>query len=72
VSAIAIVGGAMRTTMGVAATAFGAISAKRINIKMIASGSSNQNISLVVAEKDARDTVRAIHSAFKLEKLNSR
>src|SRR5580700_5139434 len=39
VSAIAIVGGAMRTTMGVAATAFGAISAKRINIKMIASGS---------------------------------
>jgi hypothetical protein len=24
-----------------------------------------------VAEKDAKDTVRAIHSAFKLEKLNS-
>jgi len=72
VSAIAIVGGAMRTTMGVASTAFGAISAKRINIKMIASGSSNQNLSLIVAEKDARDTVRAIHSAFKLDKLNSR
>ncbi|MDA4115282.1 MAG: aspartate kinase [Thaumarchaeota archaeon] len=72
VSAIAIVGGAMRTTMGVASTAFGAISAKRINIKMIASGSSNQNLSLIVAEKDAKDTVRAIHSAFKLDKLNSR
>ena len=38
---------------------------------MIASGSSNQNLSLIVAEKDAKDTVRAIHSAFKLEKLNS-
>ncbi|MGH9917364.1 MAG: aspartate kinase, partial [Nitrososphaerales archaeon] len=72
VSAIAIVGGAMRTTMGVASTAFGAISAKRINVKMIASGSSNQNLSLIVAEKDAKDTVRAIHSAFKLDKLNSR
>ena len=71
VSAIAVVGGAMRTTKGVAATAFGAISAEGINIKMIASGSSNQNLSLIVAEKDARDTVRAIHSAFKLDKLNS-
>ena len=72
VSAIAVVGGSLRNTKGVAATAFGAISAKGINIKMIASGSSNQNISLIVAEKDAKDTVRAIHSAFKLEKLNSR
>lgn len=72
VSAVAIVGGAMRTTKGVAATAFGAISAEGINIKMIASGSSNQNLSLIVAEKDAKETVRAIHSAFRLDKLNSR
>ncbi|MDG6967102.1 MAG: aspartate kinase [Nitrososphaerota archaeon] len=71
VSAVAVVGGAMRSTKGVAATAFGAISAKGINIKMIASGSSNQNLSLIVAEKDAKDTVRAIHSAFRLDRLNS-
>ncbi len=71
VSAVAIVGGSLRTTKGVAATAFGAISARGINIKMIASGSSNQNISLIVAERDAKETVRAIHSAFKLERLNS-
>lgn len=72
VSAVAVVGGAMRSTKGVAATAFGAVSAKGINIKMIASGSSNQNLSLIVAERDAGDTVRAIHSAFHLERLNSR
>ncbi len=72
VSAVAIVGGALRATKGVAATAFSAISGKSINIKMIASGSSNQNISLVVAEKDAKETVRAIHAAFRLDKLNSR
>ena len=71
VSAVAVVGGAMRATKGVAATAFGAISAKGINVRMIASGSSNQNLSLIVAEKDAKDTVRAIHSAFKLYRLNS-
>lgn len=70
-SAIAIVGGAMRTTRGIASTAFGAIFAKRINIRMIASGSSDQNLSLIVAEKDAKETVRAIHSAFHLERLNS-
>jgi aspartate kinase len=72
VSAIAVVGGAMRTTKGVASTAFSAISARGINIKMIASGSSNQNLSLVVEEKDAKQTVRAVHSAFRLDKLNSR
>jgi aspartate kinase len=71
VSAVAIVGGALRTAKGVAATAFSAISAKGINIKMIASGSSNQNLSLIVAERDSKETVRAIHSAFKLDKLNS-
>jgi len=72
VSAVAVVGGALRATKGIAATAFSAISAKGINIKMIASGSSNQNLSLIVAEKDAKETVRAIHSAFHLERLNSR
>jgi aspartate kinase len=71
VSAVAVVGGAMRTTRGVASTAFGAIAAKGINVRMIASGSSNQNLSLIVAEKEAKDTVKAVHSAFKLDRLNS-
>ena len=71
VSAIAVVGGGVRTIKGIAATAFGAIAAKGINVRMIASGSSNQNLSLIVRERDAKETVRAIHSAFKLEKLNS-
>jgi aspartate kinase len=72
VSAIAVVGGGVRSIKGIAATAFGAVAAKGINVRMIASGSSNQNLSLVVGEKDAKETVRAIHSAFHLEKLNSR
>jgi aspartate kinase len=70
-SAIAIVGGGVRSVKGIAATAFGAIAAKGINVRMIASGSSNQNLSLIVAEKEAKETVRAVHSAFHLEKLNS-
>ena len=61
----------MRTTKGIAATVFSAVAAKGINVRMIASGSSNQNLSLIVTKKDAKETVRAIHSAFHLEKLNS-
>jgi aspartate kinase len=71
VSAVAIVGGGMRTIKGIASTAFMAIAAKGINVRMIASGSSEQNLSLVVRENDAKETVRAIHSAFHLEKLDS-
>jgi aspartate kinase len=72
VSAVAVVGGGVRSIKGIAASAFGAVAAKGINVRMIASGSSNQNLSLVVAEKDAKETVRAIHSAFHLDRLNSR
>ncbi|MDA4118619.1 MAG: ACT domain-containing protein, partial [Thaumarchaeota archaeon] len=70
--AIAIVGGGMRTIKGVASIAFTAIAARGINVRMIASGSSEQNLSLVVGEKDAKETVKAIHSAFHLERLNPR
>jgi aspartate kinase len=72
VSAIAVVGGGMRTIKGVAVTVFTAVAAKGINVRMIASGSSEQNLSLIVAEKDAKETVRAIHSAFHLDKLKPR
>jgi len=72
VSAVAVVGGGVRGIKGIAANAFGAVAAKGINVRIIASGSSNQNLSLVVAEKDAKETVRAIHSAFHLDRLNSR
>jgi aspartate kinase len=71
VSAVAVVGGGMRGAKGIAAKVFGAVAAAGINVRMIAQGSSEQNISFVVHEGDAKDAVRAIHRAFHLEKLNS-
>jgi aspartate kinase len=71
VSAVAVVGGGMRGAKGIAARVFGAVAASGINVRMIAQGSSEQNISFVVHEGDAKDAVRAVHRAFHLEKLNS-
>ena len=72
VSAVAVVGGGMRGAKGIAARVFGAVASRGINVRMIAQGSSEQNISFVVHESDAKDAVRAVHRAFHLDRLNSR
>ncbi|MDA4135926.1 MAG: aspartate kinase [Thaumarchaeota archaeon] len=72
VSAIAVVGGGMKGAKGIAAKVFSAIAARGINVRMIAQGSSEQNISFVVREGDGKEAVRAVHSAFRLERINSR
>jgi aspartate kinase len=43
---------------------FGALGAARVNVIAIAQGSTENNISLVVAEADADAAVRAVHAAF--------
>ncbi len=63
---IAAVGAGMRHTPGVAATIFGALGQRRINVLSIAQGSSEYNLSLVVLDQDAHEAVRAIHAAFRL------
>ncbi|MBI2649425.1 MAG: aspartate kinase [Thaumarchaeota archaeon] len=66
VSAIAVIGGGMRGTPGIAAKVFGAVSSRGINVRMIAQGSSEQNISFCVDQKDGKQTVALIHSVFEL------
>jgi aspartate kinase len=67
VAVVAAVGDRMRGTPGIAATVFGALGAAGINVTAISQGSSERNISMVVAEGDARKAVRALHQAFHLE-----
>jgi aspartate kinase len=69
VCVIAAMGANMKGTLGVASRIFTAIAQKRINIRMIAQGSSELNISFVVKEKDGEAAVRAIHKEFKLDKV---
>lgn len=63
---VAAVGAGMKGTPGVAAKVFGALGARGINVNSIAQGSSEYNLSLVVAEGDADEAMRGIHTAFEL------
>jgi aspartate kinase len=68
VCVIAAMGAEMKGTLGVASRVFTAVAKKQINIRMIAQGSSELNISFVVKEEDGVAVVRAIHDEFKLGK----
>jgi aspartokinase/homoserine dehydrogenase 1 len=65
---VAVVGGGMRGTPGLAAGVFTATAQKGINVIAIAQGSSEANISFVIEEKNASNALRAIHDHFELEK----
>ncbi len=69
VAVIAVMGANMKGTLGVASKIFTTVAKAGINIRMIAQGSSELNISFVVKEKDGQAVVRAIHKKFKLDKI---
>ena len=62
VAVVAAVGAGMRGEKGVAARIFSAVASRGINVRMIAQGSSELNVSFVVNEEKADDAVRALHS----------
>jgi aspartate kinase len=65
---LAVVGAGMKGTPGVSGRLFSALGRERINVVAIAQGSSETNISLVVARGDSDRAVRVIHKEFELEK----
>jgi aspartate kinase len=66
VAAISVVGEGMRGTPGIASKLFTSVADKDINIKMIAQGSSEINISFVVELKKGEEAVKAIYNSFNL------
>jgi aspartate kinase len=69
ISVVAIVGEGMRGARGVAAKLFAAVAGEDVSIDMISQGSSELNISFAIDDEHTVKTVRAIHKAFGLEKL---
>jgi aspartate kinase len=69
VCVVAVMGANMKGTLGVASRLFTTVARAGVNIRMIAQGSSELNISFVVKEKDGEAAVRAIHQEFKLNKV---
>jgi len=66
VCVVAVLGAGMKGMPGVASRIFSAVAKEAINVRMIAQGSSELNVSFVVKEKNGANTVRAIHKEFKL------
>ena len=69
VSIVAIVGLGMSGTRGVAARLFAAIAEAEVNVIAIAQGASELNISVVVEEDSVAAVQRAVHAAFRLDKI---
>lgn len=69
VATLAIVGLGMAGTPGVSARLFDALAQSRINVVAIAQGASEMNISVVIDERAAPLAQRAVHAAFRLDKI---
>lgn len=68
-SVVAVVGDGMVGTPGISARVFAALESGGINVVAIAQGSSERNISFVVASADAAEAARRVHAAFQLSKI---
>jgi len=64
---VAVVGAGMKGTPGVAARVFSAVADQGVNVRMIAQGSSELNISFVVEDSSGVKALRALHREFKLD-----
>jgi bifunctional aspartokinase / homoserine dehydrogenase 1 len=65
---LAAVGDGMSGTPGIAARFFGALARAGVNIRAIAQGSSERNISVVISADQATRAIRAAHSGFYLSR----
>ncbi len=63
---LAVVGDGMAGTPGVSAKVFNALGAAAVNVRAIAQGASERNISVVVEGRQATRALRATHASFYL------
>lgn len=63
-SVVALVGEQMKSHPGVSGKMFGALGRNGINVRAIAQGSSEKNISTVIAAKDVRKAINVLHEVF--------
>lgn len=63
-SIVALVGNGMVRAKGVSGKAFQALANAQVNIRAIAQGSTERNISIVVQTEDVAPALRALHRAF--------
>jgi aspartokinase/homoserine dehydrogenase 1 len=63
-SIVALVGENMKSHPGISGRMFGAMGRNGVNIRAIAQGSSEKNISAVISTKDVRKAINVLHEEF--------
>jgi len=63
-SVVAIVGENMKQTPGISGRLFHALGRNGVNVRAIAQGSSEYNISVIIAKSDLSKALNAVHDAF--------
>ena len=66
IAALAVVGDGMAGTPGTAARLFAALGRARVNVRAIAQGASERNISVAIDAADATRALRAVHAGYYL------
>ena len=66
---IAVVGESMKNHQGLSGQIFSALGKNNVNIRAIAQGSSEKNISAVINKKDAKKALNTLHEQFFEEKI---
>ena len=66
---IAVVGESMKNHQGLSGQMFSALGKNNVNIRAIAQGSSEKNISAVIHKKDAKKALNTLHEQFFEEKI---
>jgi aspartokinase/homoserine dehydrogenase 1 len=61
---IAVVGDNMRNHQGISGKLFGALGRNNVNVRAIAQGASERNISVVITQKDVKKALNTVHEAF--------
>ncbi|MFH4969113.1 bifunctional aspartate kinase/homoserine dehydrogenase I [Gaetbulibacter sp. M240] len=72
-SIVALVGDNMKNHQGLSGKMFSALGRNNVNIRAIAQGASEKNISVVIAEKDVKKALNTLHEQFfeiKTKQLN--
>ena len=70
VSIIAVIVSGMKGTIGIASKVFFAAQKRKVNVMMIAQGSSELNLAFVVKDNDCKSVMQSLHEEFKLATIN--
>ncbi len=64
ISIIAIVGDGMKSHQGISGKLFSTLGHNNVNVRAIAQGASEKNISVVIASKDVKKALNSLHASF--------